>query len=167
MHLNFYESLEDRLLLKEIFRLFFADGDTLFFSFRREENLTDDDDLLRLRERVPREFMEHGDYIFLRKFDEEKFDSIGYLQCTDQTPGFLLDVWRYFYAFTVFIPKKQVEWDDYIRYVKRKGFDDIDGKRLLNDGLADFILIKGLGGDYLNVTFSNHIKLPAIDSLIR
>jgi len=167
MHLDFYESLEDRLLLKEIFKLLFKNGDTLFFSFRREENLTDDDDLLRLRERVPREFMEHGDYIFLRKVDEEKFDSIGRLQCTDQTPSFLLDVWKYFYAFTVFVPKEQVRWDDYIHYLKKRGFDDIDGKRLLNDGLTDFILIKGLGGDYLNVTFVNHINFPDINSLIR
>lgn len=167
INLAFYESLDDRLLLKEIFKSLFRQGDRLFFSFRREENLTDDDELLELRKRVPLTFAQQGDYIFLRRIDEERFDSIGHITYADHIPGFLLDVWRYFYAFDFFIPKEQVTWDDYIQYVKKKGLDDIDGKRLLNDGLTNFILIKGLGGDYLNISYVNDTKLPDIASLIR
>lgn len=47
------------------------------------------------------------------------------------------------------------------------GVDDIDGKRLLNDGLANFILIKGLGGDYLNISYVNDIELPNFTALIK
>jgi len=166
INLNFYESLDDRLLLKDIFKLIFKDNDQLFFSFRREENLTDNDELLQLRQRVPYEFKQHGDYVFLRKIDEERFDSIGYLKYSDQTPAFLLDVWKYFYAFTVFKPRESITWSDYVNYIKTKGVEDIDGKRLLNSGLSDFILIKGLGGDYLNISYINSAELPDIASII-
>lgn len=166
INLDFYESLNDRLMLKEIFKSFFKEGDRLFFSFRREENLTDDDELLALRKKIPLMFEQQGDYIFLRRVDEEKFDTIGHINYTDHTPSFLLDVWKYFYAFTVFMPFEHVTWSDYVHYVKTKGINDIDGKKLLNDGLTNFILIKGLGGDYLNISYVSDIKLPDIASLI-
>lgn len=166
INLDFYESLDDRLLLKEIYKSLFRQGDRLFFSFRREENLTDDDELLELRKRVPLTFAQQGDYIFLRRVDAERFDSIGYITYTHHTPGFLLDLWKYFYAFTVFTPLEHVTWNDYVHHVKTKGIDDIDGKRLLSDGLTNFILIKGLGGDYLNISYVHGTKLPDIASLI-
>lgn len=167
MNLDFYESLEDRLFLKDIFKSLFKEGDYLFFSFRREEDLTDDKELSELRRKIPHDLKLQGDYIFLRKVDDERFDSAAYIKYTDHTPGFLIDIWKYFYAFTVFRPRERVTWNNYIHHLKTNGVDDIDGKELLTNGFTNFVLIKGLGGDYLNITYSNDITLPDLASLLR
>ncbi len=78
-----------------------------------------------------------GCHVF-RKIDDERFDSIGHLTYTDHTPGFLLDVWKYFYAFTFLLPFENITWESYINRAKTKGIDDIDGKKILSDGLAGF-----------------------------
>lgn len=65
INLDFYESLDDRLLLKDLFKSLFKEGERLFFTFRREENLTDNDELMELRKKVPLTFEQQGVTFFL------------------------------------------------------------------------------------------------------
>jgi hypothetical protein len=157
LDLDFYESIDDRLLLKEVFSSFFKRGDRLFFTFRREENLTEEEELFELRKKIPNRF---ADYVLIRKIDDERFDSIGCLNYSHETPSFLLDVWRYFYAFVVFRPNDDITWDQFILYTKKEGIDDIDCRKLLSKKISNFALVKGLGGDYLNIVMNSKTALP-------
>ena len=82
------DNLEDRIRLKTIFKRIFPKDNTLFFSFRREENLTSDEELKRLRIKILDTFDSEGEYIVIRKLDDVRFDSVGRLVINDYTYNF-------------------------------------------------------------------------------
>lgn len=57
---------EDLIRLKKIYKCLFSDSNTLFFAFRREENLTDKEELKKLKVKILETFENYGEYIVLK-----------------------------------------------------------------------------------------------------
>ena len=146
--------------LKNILKCLFFNDDTIFFSFRREEDLTSDNDLKRLRVKVIETFDKLGEYVFLRKLDEARFDSVARITVSDFTFEFIFDIWEYFYSCAFFIPSKGFSFSDYISFQKRIKFQDKGGEKLLSKRYSDFECIKGLGGDSLVISYRKDYQLP-------
>lgn len=152
-------NLEDRVRLKTIFKRIFPKGNTLFFSFRREENLTSDEELKRLRIKILDIFNSEGEYLVIRKLDDVRFDSVGRLAIDDNTYNFLFDLWSYFYSCTFFVPKGNLTLSDYISFQKKNKLTDIGNEKLLNQDFAEVTCIKGLGGDNMIVSYRRDYDL--------
>lgn len=101
---DIYNEAGDRKIIKEFADSIFETGDLIFFYFRRIEDLTNDTELKGLKVRIMDHFEKNGKYLYLRKFDEERFDSIGMLTYDYRTPGLIIDMWRYFYGICPIIP---------------------------------------------------------------
>ncbi|GEN69819.1 hypothetical protein [Chryseobacterium rhizosphaerae] len=151
---------EDLIRLKRIYKCLFSDSNTLFFAFRREENLTDKKELKKLKVRILESFKDYGEYIILKELDSSRFDSVGRININDHTYNFLFDVWKYFYSCTFFIPTEKFNFFDYITFQKKNRFHDIGNEKLLINHYANFSCIKGLGGDNLIISYRNDFKLP-------
>lgn len=161
--LDIYGSFEDRIYLKKILNNLFDVGNELFFFFRREENLTDEAELKLLRQNVIREIKTNGELRYLFKLDYERFDAIARININSNFSNLIMDMWKYFYSCDFFRPINDLTFDEYEDYLRVNGVDDIDGVRMLQNKLADFICIKGLGADHLIIA-SNSETLPPICS---
>lgn len=150
----------DANCIKNILKCLFFNNDTIFFSFRREEDLTSDDELKRLRVNVVETFDKLGEYVFLKKLDEARFDSVASIIVNDFTFEFIFDILKYFYSCAFFIPAKGFSFSDFISFQKKIKFQDKGGEKLLSKGYSDFVCIKGLGGDSLIVSYQKGFQLP-------
>ncbi|GAF04809.1 hypothetical protein [Saccharicrinis fermentans] len=146
--------------IKNILKCLFFNNDTIFFSFRREEDLTSDKELERLRISIIETFNKYGEYVFLKKLDEARFDSVARIDVSDFTFEFMFDIWKYFYSCTFFIPTEGFSFSDYISFQKKIKFQDKGGEKLLSKRYSDFGCIKGLGGDSLIVSYRKDFQLP-------
>ncbi|RKE71976.1 hypothetical protein [Chryseobacterium sp. AG363] len=151
---------EDLIRLKKIYECLFSDSNTLFFAFRREENLTDKEELKKLKVKILENFENYGEYIVLKELDNARFDSVGRIKINEYTYNFIFDVWKYFYSCTFFIPTENFNFFDYITFQKKNKFHDIGNEKLLINHYANFSCIKGLGGDALIISYRNDFKLP-------
>ncbi|MCW1961286.1 hypothetical protein [Chryseobacterium viscerum] len=151
---------EDLIRLKKIYKCLFSDSNTLFFAFRREENLTDKEELKKLKVKILENFENYGEYIVLKELDNARFDSVGRIKINEYTYNFIFDVWKYFYSCTFFIPTENFNFSDYITFQKKNKFHDIGNEKLLIHHYANFSCIKGLGGNTLIISSRNDFKLP-------
>lgn len=153
-YFDVYQSLESRILIKELINKLFKIGDTMFFFFSREEDLTSDEELKSLRKQIIAKFQKEGEYKVLREIDSQRFDSVAMIRYDFSTPNFIIDLWKYFYSCNFFKPGN-LNLDEYIHYLKLNGVVNIDGKSQLDSGLTEFMCIKGLGADYLIISYKN------------
>ncbi|MBB6369653.1 hypothetical protein [Chryseobacterium shigense] len=151
---------DDLSQVKNIYKSLFLKGDTLFFSFRREENLTDGEELKKLRAKILDTFNNEGEYIILRQLDDTRFDSIARIVINDNTYNFLFDIWKYFYSCTFFVPSKDLTLSDYGNFQKKNRFEDKANEKLLDHHFADVTCIKGLGGDNMIISYNSDYELP-------
>ncbi|RKS97845.1 hypothetical protein [Chryseobacterium defluvii] len=151
---------DDVSRLKKIYKSLFSKNDTIFFSFRREEDLTDENELKRLRIKILETFNDEGEYVVLRKLDDSRFDSVARITINENTYNFLFDIWNYFYSCTFFIPTKGFTFSDYITFQKKIKFQDKGNEKLLSNDYTNFSCIKGLGGDNLIISYQNNYQLP-------
>lgn len=151
----------DQNRLRNIFKCLFLNNDTIFFSFKREEDLTSDKELSQLRIKVFETFNKTGEYVFLKKLDEARFDSVARIIVSgDSTFDFLFDIWKYFYSCAFFVPVDGFTFSDYISFHKKIKLQDKGGKKLLDKEYANFECIKGLGGDSLLISYRKNYQLP-------
>lgn len=146
--------------IKNILKCLFNNDDTIFFLFRREEDLTSDDELRRLRIKVVETFEKLGEYVYLKKLDESRFDSVARLAGSNFDIEFIIDVWRYYYSCTFFIPTDGFSFSDYISFQKENKLHDKGGQKLLSKGYSNFECMKGLGGDSLIISYRKGFRLP-------
>lgn len=154
------ENWYDASLLKNIFKCLFSNNDLIFLSFRREENLTDEKELDRLRIKVIETFKKEGEYVVLNKLDETRFDSVARINVNDHTFEFIFDVWKYFYSCTFFIPIDQFTFSEFIFSEKQNKFHDIGNEKLLTKKFTNFTCIKDLGGNGLIISYQKNYQLP-------
>ncbi|KFF25287.1 hypothetical protein [Chryseobacterium vrystaatense] len=151
---------DDLNQLKIIYKSLFPKGSTLFFSFRREENLTEEKELKKLKVRILDTFNNEGEYLILKKLDDVRFDSIARIVINENTYNLIFDLWNYFYSCTFFIPNKNLTFSDYIKFQQKIKFQDKGNEKLLNECFTDFTCIKGLGGDNMIISYRNNYNLP-------
>lgn len=161
--------------LKNIFRHLFLNKDEIFFSFRREESLTDRKELQELRSRISEIFNENGEYVILRQIDQVRFDSVARLDLNDHSINFIFDFWKYFYSCSFFVPVDRFTFSDFISFYKSVKFEDKWNEKLLSNLFTNFTCIKDLGGTNLIITYRNgyhlldlnDIDTPDIDQIFR
>src|SRR5215217_3341572 len=73
---DLYNESDDRIYFKSIINKLFSVGDKVYFFFRREEDLTEDSELDVLRQLIFRRFETEGDFEYLFKIDQRRFDAI-------------------------------------------------------------------------------------------
>lgn len=164
-YFDIYNNNDDRIVLKTILSKLFSNGDSIYFQFRREENLTSDSETEMLRYTILSKFKAEGHLIYLRKLDEKRFDSIAMIQWNMHIPNFIIQVWKYFYACSFFKPENDLTFEEYGDYLKINGFNDIDGLKKIKDSLCNFICIKGLGADYLVITGKSELLDPLYNNI--
>jgi len=150
---------DDRIFLKEIISRLFSIGDEVYFFFRREESLTEVAQLAILKRRIFEYFSADGEFRYLRKLDDQRFDAIAKITYDFNTPNLILDFWQYFYACSFFRPINDLTFDEYEDYLIMNGVNDIDGLKQLENLLSDFKAIKGIGGDQLTISYRHFLKL--------
>lgn len=157
---NIYDNGLDRPYFKNVINKIFETGDEIFFYFRREESLTDEEELEVLRESVFKKITEQGRLLFLNKIDQSRFEGIATIKfdCSD-TPNFIVDAWKYFYSLDFFKPINDLSFEEYEDYLEVNGVNDIDGLKLLRNRLTDCICIKGLGADHLVISYKSELCL--------
>lgn len=151
--------------LKNIYKSLFSLNEVIFFSFRREENLTDEKILKQLKVKILETFNSEGEYVILRQLDDARFDSVAKLIVKESTFDLLVDIWSYFYSCNFFIPKEEFTFSDFIQFQKLNSFQDIGNEKLLNSLYADFSCIKDLGGDSLIISYRNDYQLPDLKEI--
>lgn len=156
--LDLYHSIEDRAYFKKLISKFFKLGEEVFFFFRREENLTDDSELKFLKKKVLNELKDVGEFRYLFVLDEQRFDAIGRIIINLNFPNLLIDMWKYFYSCDFFIPINDLSFEEYEDYLQFNGVDDINGLGIIQNKLAEFIFIKGLGADNLIISYNSDLK---------
>jgi len=122
--------------------------------------LTDDTELIQLREKVIKTFNAEGEFVVLNKLDTARFDSVARINVKESTFNFLFDIWNYFYSSTFFIPAREFTFSDYISFQQSIKFQDKWGEKLLQRKSTAFECIKGLGGDNLIISYQNDFLLP-------
>lgn len=157
--LNIYDSAEDRIYLKKVLSNIFSIGDELFFFFRREENLTDDAELKRLKQDVLREIKINGEFRYILKLDDKRFDAIAKVNLNSNFANLIISMWKYFYACDFFKLINELTFDEYEDYLRVNGVDDIGGIGMIQNKLTDFICVKGLGADHLIISYNAELKL--------
>lgn len=157
--LDVYNEKADCEYLKNIVDKLFSIGDKIFFFFRREEDLTEEEEMIRLRKDVFKKFDNSGELVYLRKFDQKRFDAIAMLDYDSSTSTFIIDLWKYFYACDFFKPINNLTFEEYQDYLEINGVNDINGRRMLMDKLCDFICIKGLGGNEMIFSHQNALTI--------
>lgn len=156
---DLYNESDDRIYFKSIINKLFSVGDEVYFSFRREEDLTENSELDVLRKLIFRKFEAEGKFEYLFKIDQRRFDAIAMIIFDLNTPNFIIDLWKYFYACDFFKPINDLTFEEYKDYLEVNGVDDINGLKQLWNGLSDFICIKGLGADHLIISYDSDLKL--------
>lgn len=155
---DLYHSIDDRIAFKQVLNRFLKEADKIYCYFRREEDLTSDEELLQLKQSVFKRFDLHGnEFKYLYQIDERRFDAIGEFKLEYDFANAIIEMWKCFYCFSFFIPINNLTFEEYEEYLEVNGFEDIDGKNHVYHQLANFICIKGLGGDYLTITSSQEI----------
>lgn len=157
--LNIYNEKADCEYLKNMIDKLFCTGDRIFFFFRREEDLTDEEEMIRLRKEVFKKIDGSGKLVYLRKVDQRRFDAIATLDYDADTSTFIIDLWKYFYACYFFKPVNTLTFDDYQDYLAINGVDDLYGRKMLMNKLCDFICIKGLGGEEIIISHQNTLEM--------
>lgn len=151
--IDLYESIEDRIALKEIFNKLFDIGDEVFCYFRRKEDLTDDKELVQLKDSIFTRFNSfENEFKYIFKIDERRFDAIGKLKLEYDFSNAIIEMWKCFYSLSFFIPINGLTFEEYEEYLEINGVDDVYAKRHIYDKLASFVCTKGLGGDYFVIT---------------
>lgn len=157
---DLYRSIEDRISLKEILNKLFNVGDELLCYFRREEDLTSEAELLQLKKSISTRFNSSGnEFKYIFKIDDRRFDAIGKLKLEYDFANAIIEMWKYFYSFSFFIPINDLTFEEYEEYLEVNGVEDIYGKRHVYHKLASFICIKGLDGDHLIITSEQKINI--------
>ncbi|WP_442589904.1 hypothetical protein ACSBL2_01455 [Pedobacter sp. AW31-3R] len=156
---DIYHKPEDRARLKAIFGKLFSVGDELFFFFRREEDLTEDSELIILREKIFKRFEDDGKFQYLIKIDQRRFDAIAMIRYDETTPDFMIDLWKYFFACDFFRPTNDLTFEEFEDYLQITGVEDRNGLRQLWDKLCDFICIKGYDGERLIISYYSELEL--------
>lgn len=142
--------VSDRMSLKNIVQQIFTE-EWVGFYFRREEDLTSDEDLVLLKNSILEEFSTLGDYEFIQQFSDKHFDSIGIMQNTVLLSKSVLNMWEYFYSISIFQPTTILLWEKYKKFALRlaNGEKDVFGYKQIEEGFCDFIIMKNIGGQEL------------------
>ncbi|RWU04018.1 hypothetical protein [Pedobacter chitinilyticus] len=157
---NLYHSVDDRIAFKQMLNRFLKETDEILCYFRREEDLTDDEELLQLKQSIFTRFTLKGnEFKYLYQIDERRFDAIGKFKLEYDFANAIIEMWKYFYSFSFFAPINNLTFEEYEEYLEVNGFEDIDGKNHVYHQLANFICIKGLGGDYLTITSIQDVNI--------
>jgi len=156
-YFDIYNPFDDQIYLKELFHKLFKIGETLYFFFRREEDLTDDDELTVLRKKIFSHLGQHGQMKYIRYLDQVRFDAIAYLTLDIGFGNLLVDMFKYFYSVDFFVPINGLTFDEYEDYLDVKGVDDIDGINIILNSLTNLICIKGYDGDHLRISYNRAI----------
>lgn len=162
--LDVNQDLADRVYLKNLVSKLFSVGDEVFFLLRNEEYFANKSELQVLKERVFKTFQESGKLIFLDKLDEKRFYAIAMIKYDLNTPDFIIDLWKYFMGCTFFKPINELTFEEYEDYLECNGDGDECGLKQLWNKLSNFISIKGVGGDYLLISY-NALELDLENTL--
>lgn len=160
--LNIYDDISDKYYLKQVIKNLFSPSAEMFLFFSREENLTDDAELRTLRTRIFQYLGDHGQLIYLKKVDQQRFDAIATINCNTDTDDFIIDCWKYFYWCSFFKPINNLTFDEYQDYLEVNGADNFSDTRNIMDKLCDFECTKGLGGGYLTISYNSELRLEEI-----
>jgi len=157
---DLYNSIDDRIALKKILNTLFSAEDEIFCYFRREEDLTTDEELVDLKKSIFTRFGSLGsEFKYIFKIDERRFDAIGKLKLKEDLANAIIEMWKCFYSFSFFIPINGLTFEEYEDYLDVKGVDDIYGKKHVYDSLTRFICNKEVGGGGLVITSDVRISL--------
>lgn len=142
--------VSERINLKKIIQKIVI-GEWVGFYFRREEDLTNEEDLAILKKSILDEFSSLGEFEYIQKLSESHFDSIGIMQNTVMLSNSVLQMWECFYSISIFQPTNILQWDEYKKFALRLacGEKDVFGYKHIEEGICDFILMKNTGGDEL------------------
>ncbi|WP_121810857.1 hypothetical protein [Mucilaginibacter kameinonensis] len=151
---DIYDSPDDVIKLKDIFSNLFVEGDTLFFFLMREEDLTAENELIRLRKSVINHFESHGQYYLVDQLDSRRFASIAAIKFDSSIPDLIIDSWKLFYACDFFVPRFPFSLDDYLTYLFEHGKRGIDGIKHLRNELTDMFCIKGYDSESLYLCYN-------------
>lgn len=116
----------------------------LYFYVKRTENLTDDDELEVLREKIMNDCKVYGNFEFLFVMDSERFDGIGYVLNHPEILLFLQNCWKFFYGFLCFFSDEEIEWEFFKKTNKESILDNknVYGIKFLTEGFCKFTLTK-------------------------
>lgn len=156
---NLYKSMDDRKYFKVVINKLFVLGDEIFFFFRREEDLTDDDELKSLKNKIFSEIQDVGEFKYLSKLDDRRFDAIGRVTLNLNFSNLIIDMWKYFYACDFFLPLNDLSFEEYEDYLHTNGLNDINGIAMIQNKLTQVICIKGLGADHLIISYTSELDL--------
>lgn len=82
---------------------FLKGTDEILCYFRREEDLTDDEELLQLKQSIFTRFTLKGnEFKYLYQIDERRFDAIGEFKLEYDFANAIIEMWKYFYSFSFF-----------------------------------------------------------------
>ena len=160
--LDINNDLSDQIYLKDIVSKLFSIGDQVYFFFRNEEYFREKDERKSIRAEIFDYFDRFGKLVFLTKLDEKRFDAIGMIDFDLNTSDFILKLWKYFSSCDFFKPINDLTFDEYQDYLECNGVYDEDGLKMLWNKLCNFICIKGIGGDYLILSY-NSLELSLED----
>ncbi|MGN8055126.1 hypothetical protein ACTJKN_02560 [Pedobacter sp. 22163] len=159
---NIFDSMDDRIILKNAFENLFAVGDNVFFFFHREENLIASDELAILRKNILEKIEETGGFKYLNRIDDQRFEAIAYAKLDYNFPNLFIDLFKYYYSCDFFKPINDLTFDEYEDYIDVNGTEDIDGVKMIQNKLTDMICIKGLGADHMVVSYNLDLHMPEI-----
>lgn len=161
-----FEVWQDQIKMRYIFdSLFTNEEDMVFFSFRRDEDLTDDEILTRIKPQIINTFNKLGAYEVIFELDEHRYDSVAWLRVKDFSFDLFLDLWNCFYSCRFFIPVTDFSFQNFISFQKKIKCLDVYSKKLLGNNYSNFDCIKGLGGDYFLISYLKDYQLPDIGKL--
>ena len=159
------DELADQMVMKGILGSLFQKGEPIFFLCWREDDFLSDSDRLKLRESVPRYFIENGRYALIEKGDKERHACCGLLPLNDATLECVLNLWRYYQSLDFFTPSGGLTWKRLVLQA-RQNF-----KARFHFGVEanhwDFICTKGYDGDMLIVTYKPNTKLPDLKGIVQ
>lgn len=126
----------------------FKCGQTMFFTFFRKEDLTENTELNRIERELEHIFTNENTYIIIH-IDENRFSYVFKYEFKFGSAELILKFWKYFYGMSIIIPDAGVLFEDVCRYLYYDREPDEYLRRFKSKGFSNCIYVKGLGGHYL------------------
>lgn len=142
-------------------------GDVYYFHFQREDSFfLTDDEIKKYRKEVPEYLKSNGKYQIKYKIDDERFDSIGFLEINEDTYGQVSVLWKYFEGMTFFNPSKLLNWEEY-EEIYNKIKPEEYGIGIIQNGYAESVFIKGHDGDNLIFVYKTDPYSKMLDDVLK
>ena len=159
------DELADQRVMKGILDALFQKDKRIFFLCWREDDFLSDSERLKLRESIPKYFIENGKYALIEKGAKARHACCAMLPINDATLEYILDLWRYYQSLDFFSPSVELTWEGLVLQARR------NFKERFHFGVEthqwDFICTKGYDGDMLIVTYKQNKRLPDLKSVVQ